>query len=128
MGALVEAGVQPERIFPEFAAHQFEIPVEPAEGLAAADRSVVLREVVREVARRRGLRASFTPLLDPGDAGNGVHIHLNLIDEEGRPLLYDASRPGRLSELGGRFAAVILHHAGAPQARSRRRARSRASA
>ncbi len=36
MGALLEAGVQPELLTSEFAAHQFEIPVEPAEGLAAA--------------------------------------------------------------------------------------------
>jgi glutamine synthetase len=113
MGALIEAGVQPERFFAEFAAHQFEIPVEPTDGVAAADRSVVLKEVVREVARRQGLRASFAPLLDPAAPGNGVHIHLNLLDASGGSLLYDASRPAGLSELGGRFAAGILRHAGA---------------
>ncbi len=113
IGALVEAGAQPERIFAEFAPHQFEIPVEAAEGMTAADRGVVLREVVREVARRRGLRATFTPLLHPDQPGNGVHIHLNLLDADGAPLLYDGARPGCLSELGGRFAAGILRHAGA---------------
>ena len=113
VGALIEAGARPERIFAEFAPHQFEIPVEAAEGVAAADRAVVLREVVREVARRRGLRATFTPLLHPDQPGNGVHIHLNLLDAEGAPLLHDAARPGCLSELGGRFAAGILRHAGA---------------
>jgi len=113
MGALLEAGVEPERFFAEFASHQFEIPVAPAEGLAAADRAVVLREVVREMARRMGLRASFVPLLDPAEAGNGVHIHLSLGGEDGAPLLYDASRPGCLSELGGSFAAGVLAHAGA---------------
>ena len=69
MGALAAAGVQPERFFAEFAAHQFEIPVHPAEGLAAADRAVVLREVVREIARRHDLRATFTPLREPGRSG-----------------------------------------------------------
>ncbi|MFI5004746.1 MAG: glutamine synthetase, partial [Solirubrobacterales bacterium] len=76
-------------------------------------RSVVLKEVVREVARRRGLRATFAPLLDPAGPGNGAHIHLNLLDAGGVPLLYDAARPASLSELGGRFAAGILRHAGA---------------
>ncbi len=118
MGALVEAGTRPERFFAEFAAHQFEIPVEAAEGVAGADRSVVLKEVVREIARRHGLRASFAPLLDPAGPGNGAHIHLNLIDAAGRPLLYDAARPACLSELGGRFAAGILRHAGALSALS----------
>ena len=111
MGALVQAGVQPERIFAEYAPHQFEIPVAAAEGVASADRAVVLREVVREVARRQGARASFAPLNDPEQAGNGVHIHLSLLDADGAPLLYDAARPAGLSELGGRFAAGILRHA-----------------
>ncbi|HEY2536613.1 MAG TPA: glutamine synthetase family protein [Solirubrobacteraceae bacterium] len=111
MGALAAAGVQPERFFAEYAAHQFEIPVHPADGLAAADRAVVFREVVRETARRHELRATFTPLLASDEAGNGVHIHLSLLDADGRPVLYDEARPGCLSELGGRFAAGILAHA-----------------
>jgi glutamine synthetase len=113
MGALVKAGVEPERFFAEFASHQFEIPVAPTDALRAADRAVVLREVVREVARREGLRASFVPLLDPAEAGNGVHIHMSVEDADGGPLLYDATRPGSLSELGGSFAAGVLAHAGA---------------
>jgi glutamine synthetase len=111
MGALVDAGVEPERFFAEYAPHQFEIPVAPAEGVAGADRAVVFREVVREISRRAGTRASFAPLLDPEQAGNGVHIHLNLLDARGASRLYDRDRPACLSELGERFAAGILRHA-----------------
>jgi glutamine synthetase len=111
MGALAEAGVEPELFFSEFAPHQFEIPVAPAEGLAGADRSIVLKEVVRELARRHSQRASFAPLLDPAGPGNGLHIHLSLLDRDGAPALYDDARPGCLSELGGSFAAGILAHA-----------------
>jgi glutamine synthetase len=111
MEALTQAGVEPERFFAEYASHQFEIPVAPAEGLASADRSVVLKEVVREIARRQGMRASFVALLDPAQAGNGAHIHLSLLDADGRSLLYDAAQPACLSELGARFAAGILRHA-----------------
>lgn len=113
IAALEQAGVAPERFMPEFASHQFEIPVQPADGLAGADRAVVLREVVREVARRTGTRASFAPLLDPREAGNGVHVHVSLIDASGRSALYEAARPGSLSELGASFAAGVLAHAGA---------------
>jgi glutamine synthetase len=113
MNALVEAGVEPERLLAEYASHQFEIPVAPAEGLASADRAVILREVVRDTARALGLRASFVPLLDPAEAGNGVHVHLGLLDAGGASLLYDPDRPARLSEIGGSFAAGILRHAGA---------------
>ena len=111
MGALVDAGVEPERFFAEYAPRQFEIPVAPAEALAGADRAVVFKEVVREISRRAGTRASFTPLLDPEQAGNGVHIHLNLLDARGGSLLYDREHPACLSELGERFAAGILRHA-----------------
>ncbi len=111
IAALVEAGLEPEFITAEFAPHQFEIPLEPAEGLSSADRAIAFREIVREIARRHELRASFAPLLDPAGAGNGVHIHLSLLDGAGRPALFDAAAPACLSELGGRFAAGILAHA-----------------
>jgi glutamine synthetase len=111
MNALVAAGVEPERYFAEYAPHQFEIPIAAAAGLAGADRAVVFREVVREVARRLGQRASFAPLFDPAEAGNGLHIHISLLDTGGNPLLYDAAQPGCLSELGAQFAAGVLRHA-----------------
>jgi glutamine synthetase len=111
MAALAEAGAEPERFVTERSPHQFEIPVAPATGLGGADRSVVLREVVREVARREGARVSFVPLLDPAEQGNGLHIHLSLRDKDGGSPLHDPGRPAGLSELGGRFAAGILAHA-----------------
>jgi glutamine synthetase len=111
--ALRQAGAAPQRFIAEYASHQFEIPVEPAVGVAAADRAVVLREVVREVARGLGTRASFAPLRDPLEAGNGVHVHVSLLDADGGNALYDAAQPAGLSELGARFAAGVLDHAAA---------------
>lgn len=111
MHALAEARTEPERFFAEYASHQFEVPVESTGGLASADRSVVLKEVVREIARRHDMRASFSPLLDPAEAGNGVHIHFSLQDQAGAPLLYDRRRRANLSRLGASFAAGILRHA-----------------
>ena len=56
--------------------------------------AVVLREVVREIARRNGMRATFTPLLDPAQAGNGVHIHISLLDDDqARPCTTPRARP-----------------------------------
>jgi glutamine synthetase len=111
MSALQQAGTEPERIFAEYAPHQYEVPVAGAEGMTSADRGVVLREVVREIARRHGLRASFVPLLDPAGAGNGVHIHIRLIGADGQHVLYDAERPAHMSALGMSFAAGVLAHA-----------------
>lgn len=108
---LDSAGLEPETWLPEYGRGQYEITVRPAPGIAAADRAVLLRELVRDLARRRGHRASFAPLPDPSDVGNGVHVHLSLHDREGRPALYAPDRPGRLSERGGAFAAGIVTHA-----------------
>jgi glutamine synthetase len=69
-----------------------------------------MREVVREVARRLAYRASFAPMAEPEGVGNGVHIHMSLVDEEGRPAFYNPGRPGRMSLVAARFAAGILEH------------------
>ena len=108
--ALRQAGLEPETFLPEYGLGQYEIPCSPAPGLAAADRAAAMREVVREVARTLGYRASFTPMAAPGGVGSGVHIHMSLVDPEGRPAFYDPDRPGRMSLLAARFAAGILEH------------------
>lgn len=110
MAALRQARAEPEVFMTEYGPAQFEVSCRPAVGVAAADRAVVIREVVREVARRQGRRASFSPLVTPKVVGNGVHIHFSLYDGKGEPVLHDDTRPGQLSELGGSFAAGVLRH------------------
>ena len=109
MEALRLAGQEPEVFMTEYAPHQFEVTVRPTVGLAGADRAVVVREVVREVARRLGNRASFSPVIDPAGTGNGVHIHFSLFDSRGLRT-YDPDRPGRVSDVAGQFIAGVLRH------------------
>jgi glutamine synthetase len=52
-------------------------------------------------------------MIDPDGSGNGLHIHLSFQDGSGSPATYDASRPGRLALVAGRFAAGVLRHLGA---------------
>lgn len=115
--ALLEStGLQPENWLAEYGEDQFEITLAPAGGLAAADRAVLLRELVRDLAIRRGHRATFTPIAQSGLTGNGVHIHLSLQDAQLRPVMYAPERAGSLSTVGARFAAGILRHAAAVSA------------
>ena len=113
VAALEAAGLEPESWLPEYGEGQFEVTIKPANALLAADRAVLLREVVRDVARNHGLRATFAPLVAPDGVGNGVHIHLSLFDATGAPVLYDPARPGKLSAIGAQFAAGVLAHANA---------------
>jgi len=110
IAALEEAGLNPEVIISEYGEDQFEVTNAPSDGLAAADRAVVLREVVREIARTRGWRASFAPKPSPSSVGNGVHIHFSFVDADGKPATYDRSGPSGLSEAAGSFCAGILRH------------------
>lgn len=108
--ALRAAGCAPETFEPEYGVGQYEFSCAPAFGIAAGDRIVLAKEVVREVARRAGLRASFTPKPFPTRPGNGAHIHLSLWTRDRRPATHDPSRPGGLTEQAARFAAGVVRH------------------
>jgi glutamine synthetase len=110
MAALRQSGLEPETFLPEYGPGQFEIPCSPTAGLTAADRAAAMREVVREVARRLGYRASFAPMSDPEGVGNGVHVHMSLVDTDGQPVFYDPEKPGSMSATAASFAAGILEH------------------
>lgn len=71
VSALAQAGTEPEMFLPEYGQRQYEVTCRPAQGVAAADRAVNVREVTREVARQMGLRTCFAPLPAPGAVTNG---------------------------------------------------------
>ena len=107
------AGLPPQNWLPEYGRGQYEVTIAPALGVAAADQAILLREVVRDTATALDRRATFAPILDPSDVGNGVHVHFSLVDATGRSVMYDPSAPGHLAEPARRFAAGVLAHAGA---------------
>ncbi|MEM9562406.1 MAG: glutamine synthetase family protein [Actinomycetota bacterium] len=108
--ALAEAGVGPENVLPEFGRNQFEITAEPAMGVAAADRTVIVREVVREVARALDTDVTFSPIIGPGVGSNGAHLHLSLLDCDGHSVTADPRGRHGLSPLTSSFAAGIMAH------------------
>ena len=109
-GELERVGLQPENWLAEYGQGQFEITLKPAGALVAADRAIILREIVRDCARRHGIRATFAPLLSTASVGNGVHIHLSL-RKDGRPITYDPTAPANLSAIAAAAFNGILTHA-----------------
>jgi glutamine synthetase len=71
---------------------------------------VITREVIREVARRRGFRASFTPKPAPASVGNGAHVHFSLIDGKGRNVTHDPADVSGMSRVAQQFAAGVVRY------------------
>jgi glutamine synthetase len=110
LAALRQAGVEPDSFLREWAAGQYEVTMHPQLGVKAADHALLLRELARATAQRLDDPVTFTPIRDVSGAGNGVHIHMSLVDGAGAPATYDADGKGGLSEVAGRFVAGILRH------------------
>lgn len=108
MAALREAGLAPEMMLAEHGQGQFEVTMEPSAPLQAADRVIMLREILREITWRHGIASTFSPVARLGGAGNGVHIHIGFLGPDGTPAAYDPDRPGQVSEMVCRFAYGIL--------------------
>ncbi|MHB8459481.1 MAG: type I glutamate--ammonia ligase [Candidatus Limnocylindrales bacterium] len=114
VGHLAEAGLEPETWLPEYGEGQYEITLRPTDPVTAADRAILLRALVRDLAMAHGWRATFAPLVRPDAVGNGVHIHLSLWDLDGHPRTLEPGldpATGSPSEVSLRFAAGIVDHA-----------------
>jgi glutamine synthetase len=88
-------GIPASVVSSEMAAGQFEINLQHVDSpLAAGDHAVLLRRLVRRVAERHGMRASFMakPFLEA--SGSGMHVHVSLVDDAGRNRFDDGSEAG----------------------------------
>lgn len=110
MGALKQAGMEPDSIMKEYGPNQYEVVVGPDQGVRAADAAVILRELTRSTARHLGEAATFTPIRDVSSVGNGVHIHMSFVDEGGQPATYDENGPCGMSNLTAAFSAGVLKY------------------
>jgi len=105
--ALGRQGVVVDQFHPEYAAGQFELSVAPADPVTAADISVLVRQTIRAVALRHGLRVSFAPVVAAGTVGNGGHLHLSAWSD-GRNLLAGGDGRCGLGERGESLLAGLL--------------------
>jgi glutamine synthetase len=113
--ALSGLGVGVYEIFNEHGAGQFEVNIRPGRGLAAVDEAFLARIAIRDVALQHGLATSFIaqPANRLDTPPSGYHLHQSLLDEEGRSVLADPSRPHGLSSAGEAYLAGQLDHAAA---------------
>ena len=84
----------------EYGIGQYEVNLRHvADPLAAADHAVLLKRLVKGVARSIGLEATFMAKPFADQPGNGLHVHVSLVDDQGR------------NRFGGAGGEVLLRRA-----------------
>ena len=93
-------GIPADAIVKESAPAQFEVNLNHvADPLAACDYAVLLKRLIKNTAYDHEMDSTFMAKPYPGQAGNGLHVHISLLDKDGRnifagedPLANDALR------------------------------------
>ena len=107
---LESIGFEVEAAHHEVGDGQQEIDFRFDDALTTADRVQTFKMVVREVARKHGLYATFMAKPVEGQAGNGMHTNMSLF-KDGKNVFYDKDGEFHLSDTALYFLNGILEHA-----------------
>jgi len=92
----------------EFAAGQFEINLHHVDDPAlACDHAVLLKRAIKAVARQHGFVACFMAKPFEEDSGSGLHVHMSLVDKNGRNLFSQGKEKMALPPYSARFRYAI---------------------
>jgi glutamine synthetase len=109
--ACVELGLEAVASAHEYGRSQYEINLRHASALRSADRAFRFKALVKELAERDGLRATFMGKPFNGDEGSGFHMHISLVDKEGSNAGFDPESDEGLAAVTRHFIAGVLEHA-----------------
>jgi glutamine synthetase len=106
---MIGAGIPIEFSKGEAGRGQHEVNVTYDEALTAADRHLVFKNGIKEIAAQEGRAATFMAKWTMDDTGSSCHVHTSLWDEEsGEPLMADARHATGLSVIARQFLAGQL--------------------
>ncbi len=108
--ALEAMGIPVEYHHAEVAPSQHEIDIRFQEALRMADSLQTHKYLVKEVARRCGVFATFMPKPLEGENGSGMHTHLSIFKDEKTNAFYDKGASQHLSTVAKQFIAGVLDH------------------
>ncbi|NPV54479.1 MAG: type I glutamate--ammonia ligase [Firmicutes bacterium] len=106
---LDEMGIRVQASHHEVAPGQHEIAFRHDEALRTADNIVTFRYVVRAIAQRHGLYASFMPKPIYGVGGSGLHLSHSIFCD-GQNIFFDPNGKYRLSESAFHYIGGLLSH------------------
>jgi len=107
---LEQMGIRVQYAHHEVAASQHEIDLHYADALAIADNIMTCRLVIKEVAQRNGVYATFMPKPMFGANGSGMHVHQSLF-KGNRNAFFDENDPQYLSKTAKHYIAGLLRYA-----------------
>lgn len=110
--AMLALGWQPYQNDHEDANGQFEMNWHFDDALVTADRQAFFKYMVKSIAEKHGLRATFMPKPFPRLTGNGCHMHISMW-RGGDNAFADEGSPDGLSPLALNFIGGIIHSADA---------------
>jgi glutamine synthetase len=108
--ALESVGIPIEYHHHEVGPSQHEIDMRFAPALDMADFTLTYRLVVKEIAAKNGVYATFMPKPLFGENGSGMHTHQSLFTD-GRNAFFAEDDKWHLSDVGKAFIAGQLRHA-----------------
>ena len=109
---MLDLGWGPYQNDHEDANGQFEMNWEFDDALKTADKHSFFKFMVKSVAEKHGLRATFMPKPIEGLTGNGCHVHVSVWDKDGKTNAFaDDSMELGLSAQGRNFLGGIMKHA-----------------
>ena len=108
---LEEMGFSIKASHHEVAPGQHEIDFESDDVIRTADQIVTFKLVVKVIAQKHGLHATFMPKPIKEVNGSGMHLNLTLYNNQGKNAFYDGNDPLELSLVGKQFVSGILKHA-----------------
>ena len=106
---LEDMGFNVETSHHELAPAQHEIDFHYDDALSTADNIVTFRMVVKTIAKRHGLHATFMPKPKIETAGSGMHMNLSLW-KDGKNIFRDDTDKNGMSQEGYQFMGGILEH------------------
>lgn len=110
ISVLEKMGIPVEYSHHEVAPSQHEIDLRHADALTMADSIMTFRLVVKEMAAKRGMFATFMPKPSTDLPGSGMHTHMSLFEGD-QNAFHDSSDEYHLSKVAKAFIAGLLTHA-----------------
>jgi glutamine synthetase len=89
-----QMGIPAQTAVTEAGIGQFEVTLNHQDAMRTADDAVLFKTLVRGLARKHGMAATFMAKPYADDAGNGMHVHFSVLDQAGNNVFNNETEEG----------------------------------